>query len=298
MPIRPDASPTPRSPTPTAPLLAALLTALLLVVLTLSACGNSDDTSSSDSPVATADVSSEPLRVGVSPVPHGEILKFVQDDLAAQAGLTIEIKEYSDYVLPNADLADGKLDANYFQTPAFLDEEVRERDFPLVSVVGVHIEPLGLYSMDVKTPDAILAGATIAIPTEPTNEARALRLLATNGLIGLKDEDAETMTLADIAANPKKLKFREVVAAQTPRALDSADLAVINGNYALEAGLKPATDALFLEKAAGNPNVNLLVTTQDEENDPRIRKLGELLTSPEVKRFIDEKYRGGVIPAF
>lgn len=273
-------------------MLAALLTWMLLG---LAACGGGD---SSPSGRAGGKVSSKPLRVGVSPVPHGEILQFVKDHLAAKAGLNLEIKEYSDYLLPNTDLESGDLDANYFQVPAYLKQQAKSTGIPLVSVVGVHVEPLGLYSRTVKRAGAIADGATIALPKGPVTVSRSLRLLAADGLITLRDARAATITLRDVASNPKRLRFSEVAADQTPRALDDHDLAVINGNYALEAGLRPATEALLLEKVAGNPNVNLLATVKRKARDPRILKLAELLTSPQVRKFIDERYQGAVVPAF
>ena len=236
--------------------------------------------------------------VGASPVPHAEILNYIASDLAPKAGLKLEVKEFTDYVLPNTALVDGQLDANYFQTPAYLKDQEQARGFKAVSIVGVHIEPLGLYSRDVKDLASIPAGAQVAIPNDPTNEARALRLLAANQLLTLKEGAGETATIRDIADNPKHLEFAEVEAAQTPRALDDADLAVINGNYALEADLTPAEDALALEQAENNPNANLLVTLPEEQDDPRVKKLAQLLTSPEVKQFIESKYRGAVLPTF
>ena len=201
-------------------------------------------------------------------------------------------------MLPNTALVDHQLDANYFQTPAYLAEQEKARNFKATSVVGVHIEPLGLYSREIKDIGAVPDGAQIAIPNDATNEARALRLLAANNLITLKAGATESATVRDIESNPKHLEFAEVEAAQTPRALDDADLAVINGNYAIEGGLTPSKDALVLEAAENNPNANLLVTLPEEAQDPRVKKLAALLTSPEVKQFIDEKYQGAVLPAF
>lgn len=231
-------------------------------------------------------------------MPHAEILQFVKDNLAEEAGLTIEIKEFSDYVLPNTALQDGSLDANYFQTPAYLKEQADSRKIPLVSVVGVHIEPLGIYSSSIKSLDDVKNGAKVAIPNDASNEARALRLLAANDLIEFEDETAENLTPRAIKSNPKNLEFTEIEAAQTARSLDDVDFAVVNGNYPLEADLTPSEDALALEKAEGNPNANLLATIEQNKDDPRIKKLGELLTTPEVKDFIDKKYNGSVIAAF
>jgi D-methionine transport system substrate-binding protein len=264
-----------------------LALALATLALGVAACGGNDDAT----PAAD-----RPLVVGASPVPHAEILNYIAKDLAPKAGLKLEVKEFTDYILPNTALVDHQLDANYFQTPAYLADQEKARGFKAVSIVGVHIEPLGLYSKKVSDLAAIPDGAQIAIPNDATNEARALRLLAANRLITL--EDSETATVRDVTGNPKHLKFAEVEAAQTPRALDDADLAVINGNYALEANLTPSKDALVLEQAEHNPNQNILVTLPDERNDPRVKKLARLLTSPEVKQFIDSKYKGAVIPAF
>jgi D-methionine transport system substrate-binding protein len=266
--------------------LAAAATLALLVA----ACGGDD---SGGAPAA-----GKPLVVGASPVPHAEILDYIAKDLAPKAGLKLEVKEFTDYVLPNTALVDHQLDANYFQTPAYLADQEKARGFKAVSIVGVHIEPLGIYSKKADSLAAVPDGAQVALPNDATNEARALRLLEANKLLALKPGSGQTATTRDIADNPKHLKFAEVEAAQTPRALDDAELAVINGNYALEAGLTPAKDALALESAKGNPNQNILVTRPDEQSDPRVKKLAQLLTSPEVKKFIDDKYKGAVIPAF
>lgn len=273
--------------------IALALTAAALAVGVV-ACGDEEQPAAN----ASASTSSEPLVVGASPVPHAEILNYIKDNLAEKNGLKLEVKEFTDYVLPNTALVDGQLDANYFQTPAYLADQEKARNFKATSIVGVHIEPLGLYSRDLKALDAVQDGAQVAIPNDPTNEARALRLLAANGLITLDDNQSTTATIRNITDNPRNLDFAEVEAAQTPRSLDDADLAVINGNYAIEAGLTPSTDALALESAENNPNANLLVTLPGEAQDPRVKKLAELLTSPEVKQFIDEKYQGAVLPAF
>jgi D-methionine transport system substrate-binding protein len=267
----------------------ALVAAVLAVGV--AACGDDDTTASGTD-------TSKPLVVGASPVPHAEILDYIAKNLAPKAGLKLEVKQFTDYVLPNTALVDHQLDANYFQTPAYLADQEKARGFTATSIVGVHIEPLGLYSHKVSGVAAIPDGAQVAIPNDATNEARALRLLAANKLLTLGDNNSQTATVRDISANPKHLKFAEVEAAQTPRALDDADLAVINGNYALEAGLTPAKDALVLESARHNPNQNILVTLPGERDDPRVKTLAKLLTSPEVKQFIESRYKGAVLPAF
>ncbi|MBK3634979.1 MetQ/NlpA family ABC transporter substrate-binding protein [Streptomyces sp. MBT97] len=271
---------------------AKLTTAVLAVgalTLGLTACG-SDKDSASDT--------SGPLVVAASPTPHAEILKFVKDKLAKKAGLDLEVKEFTDYVTPNTATEDGSVDANYFQNQPYLDDFNKKNGTHIVPVVTVHLEPLGLYSHKVKSADALKSGATVAVPNDSVNEARALKLLAANKLITLKDGVGNDATPADITANPKKLKFKELEAAQTPRSLDDVDAAVINGNYAIEADLKPASDALVLESATDNPYGNFLAVKDGNEDDPRVKKLAKLLTSAEVKKFIEDTYDGSVIASF
>ncbi|MFF7951093.1 MetQ/NlpA family ABC transporter substrate-binding protein [Streptomyces griseorubiginosus] len=256
----------------------------------LSACGSSDSGSASDT--------SGPLVVAASPTPHAEILNFVKENLAKKAGLDLEVKEFTDYVTPNTATEDGSVDANYFQNQPYLDDFNKKRGTHIAPVVTVHLEPLGLYSHKVKSADALKSGATIAVPNDSVNEARALKLLAANGLITLKDGVGNEATPADITKNPKNLKFKELEAAQTPRSLDDVDAAVVNGNYAIEADLKPAKDALVLESAKNNPYGNFLAVKEGNQDDPRVKKLAKLLTSPEVKKFIQDKYAGSVIASF
>jgi D-methionine transport system substrate-binding protein len=270
--------------------LLALL-ALAILAVGVAACGDDEAASSAD-----ADPSA-PLRVGATPVPHGEILDFIAADLAPKEGLELEIREFSDYVQPNTALGEGELDANYFQTVPYLEDQAKARGLDLVSVKGVHIEPLGIYSRKVQSLDAVPEGATVAIPNDATNAGRALLLLQANGLLELREGADQSADVRDVEDNPKKLELVEVEAAQTPRSLDDAELAVVNGNYALEAGLKPADDALALETPENNPNVNVLASLAEERDDPRVRKLAKLLASPQVARFIERKYEGAVLPA-
>ncbi|MGX1371336.1 D-methionine transport system substrate-binding protein [Streptomyces canus] len=256
----------------------------------LSACGSSGSGSASDADGA--------LVVAASPTPHAEILNYVKENLAKKAGLDLEVKEFTDYVTPNTATEDGSVDANYFQNQPYLDDFNKKRGTHIAPVVTVHLEPLGLYSHKVKSADALASGATIAVPNDSVNEARALKLLAANGLITLKDGVGNEATPSDIAKNPKNLKFKELEAAQTPRSLDDVDAAVVNGNYAIEADLKPASDALVLESAKNNPYGNFLAVKEGNEDDPRVKKLAKLLTSPEVKKFIEDKYAGSVIASF
>ncbi|KMS89483.1 MULTISPECIES: MetQ/NlpA family ABC transporter substrate-binding protein [Streptomyces] len=260
------------------------------VTFGLTACGSDKDSASSDY--------SGPLVVAASPTPHAEILNFVKDKLAKKAGLDLEVKEFTDYITPNTATEDGSVDANYFQNQPYLDDFNKKRGTHIAPVVTVHLEPLGLYSHKVKKADALKSGATIAVPNDAVNEARALKLLAANGLITLKDGVGTEATPQDITKNPKDLKFKEVEAAQTARSLDDVDAAVINGNYAISAGIKPAQDALVLESAKNSPYGNFLAVKEGNEKDPRVKKLAKLLTSPEVKKFIEDKYQGSVIPSF
>jgi D-methionine transport system substrate-binding protein len=269
---------------------ATALTATALT-LGLTACGGSDSK-------ADGSKAGDPLVVAATPVPHAEILDYVKDHLAKKAGLNLQVKEFTDYVTPNTATQDGSVDANYFQTQPYLDDFNKKNGTDIVPVVAVHLEPLGLYSHKVKSVGALKSGATVAVPNDTANEARALQLLDANGLIKLKAGSAADATPQDITSNPKKLKFKELEAAQTPRSLDDVDAAVVNGNYAIEAGLKPAKDALVLESAKNSPFGNLLAVKKGDEKDPRVEKLAKLLTSPEVKKFIETKYDGSVIPSF
>ncbi|MGG8405130.1 MetQ/NlpA family ABC transporter substrate-binding protein [Streptomyces sp. 12297] len=265
------------------------------LALGLTACGSSSDPAAKKAD-GTADANAV-LTVAASPTPHADILKFVKDNLAAKAGLKLNVKEFTDYVLPNTATQDGQVDANFFQHKPYLDDFNAKNGTTIVPVVNVHLEPLGLYSKKVKALKDIKSGQTIAVPNDNTNEGRALHLLAENGLITLKSGVGTTAKLSDIT-DAKGLKFKELEAATLPRALGEVDAAVINGNYALEADLKPAQDSLALEKSEGNPYANFLAVKKGNENDPRIQKLATLLNSPEVKKFIDDKYDGSVVPAF
>jgi D-methionine transport system substrate-binding protein len=201
-------------------------------------------------------------------------------------------------VTPNTATEDGSVDANYFQNQPYLDDFNKKNGTHIVPVGTVHLEPLGLYSHKVKSADDLKSGATVAVPNDSVNEARALKLLDANGIITLNDGVGNEATPADIAENPKNLEFKELEAAQTPRSLDDVDAAVINGNYAIEADLSPAKDALVLESATDNPYGNFLAVKDGNEDDPRVKKLAKLLTSAEVKKFIEGKYDGSVIPSF
>ncbi|MEV4366984.1 MULTISPECIES: MetQ/NlpA family ABC transporter substrate-binding protein [unclassified Nonomuraea] len=261
--------------------------------LLLAACGTSQSATSTPA----AESADTVLKVGASPVPHGEILKFVKDNLAPAAGLKLEIVEFTDYVQPNVQLDEGQLNANFFQHKPYLDDFNASKGTKLSFVTPVHLEPLGLYSKKITSLSALADGATVAVPNDATNLGRSLKLLADNGLVKLKDGAGTAATERDVTDNPKKLQFKPLEAAQLPRSLDDVDAAVINGNYAIEAGLKPASQALVLEKTEGNPYVNGLVVQAGHEKDANIVTLGKLLQDPKVKDFIKQKYEGSVIPA-
>jgi D-methionine transport system substrate-binding protein len=235
------------------------------------------------------------LTVGVNPVPHGELLELIKNDLAAQ-GVDLKIVVFTDYVQPNAALLAGDLDANFFQHIPYL-ESSEEWKNALSFLWGVHVEPYGLYSEKYKNLADIPDGATIAINNDPSNEGRALLLLQANGLIKLDPASGLRATPRDITSNPKNLKFRELEAAQLPRSLPDVDAATINGNYALEAGFNPVRDSLIIE-GADSPYVNGLVVKKGNEGDVRLEILKKVLLTQKVKDYISSHYDGGVVAVF
>jgi len=236
------------------------------------------------------------IDVGASPVPHAEILEVIKP-LLEDEGIKLNIIEFTDYVTPNLALADGELDANYFQHIPYLEAFASERNLDLTYNAKVHIEPMGVYSTKIESLDEIKEGASVAIPNDPTNGGRALLLLESAGLLKLKEGIGIDATKNDIVENPKNLDINELEAATLPRVLEDVDIAVINTNYALEAGFVPTEDALFIE-TSDSPYVNVLAVRKGDENRPELVKLAEALNSPEVKQFIEEKYGGAVVPAF
>lgn len=235
------------------------------------------------------------LKIGCSPVPHADILKVVAPIMAKQ-GVKVEIMEFTDYVQPNMALADKQLDANFFQHVPYLNAFAAERKLALASLVAVHIEPMGVYSKKHKDLTALAAGAKVAIPNDPTNGGRALKILADAGLFTLKDGVGVNGTPADIIANPKQVTVVEMEAAVLPRALEDVDLAVINSNYALGVNLNPMKDSLFIE-GKDSPYANIVAIRQGDKRES-LQKLAKAITSPEVKAFIEKKYAGAVVPAF
>ena len=277
--------------------LLALLLALSLS-LSLTACGGdggantTDDDTSSDADAAETVT----LTVAASPTPHAEILKQCVPILKEQ-GIDLVVNEYSDYVIPNTAVEDGDEDANYFQHIPYLDDFNATRGTHLVNVAAVHIEPMGVYAGKTASLEELADGATIAVPSDATNEGRALLLLETQGLIKLADSTNLSSTPNDIVENPKNLEFVEMEAAQIPSSLADVDLAVINSNYALGAGLNPTDDALVLE-SADSPYVNVLVVKEGNEETPAVLALIEALHSDTIRTYIEETYGGAVIPAF
>ncbi|MBK5341077.1 MetQ/NlpA family ABC transporter substrate-binding protein [Pseudomonas sp. TH49] len=246
--------------------------------------------------VAAFSAHAETLTVAATPVPHAEILEFVKPALAKE-GVELKVKVFTDYIQPNVQVAEKHLDANFFQHQPYLDEFNKAKGTNLVAVTGVHLEPLGAYSSKIKDLKDLPSGANVVIPNDATNGGRALLLLAKAGLITLKDPTNILSTPKDIAQNPKDLKIRELEAATIPRVLTQVDLALINTNYALEAKLDPSKDALVIE-GNDSPYVNILVSRADNKDSDAMQKLAAALHSPEVKKFITEKYKGAVLPAF
>lgn len=273
--------------------LALAATAVLGASLLISGCGSStNDTSSSSAGSSKAEV----LKVAANPVPHAEILNHIKP-LLAKEGVDLQIIEFTDYIQPNMALSSKEVDANFFANVPYQNNFNKDHGTNFVSFTPVHIEPLAIYSQKIKDLKDLPNGAKVAIPSDPTNSARALLLLQSAGLVTLKDPTGLTNTPFDVTSNPKNIQITELEAAQIPRSIQDLDAAVINANYALPAGLNPTKDGLFVEKA-DSPYANLLSVNPGDENKPAIQKLAKALQSPEVKKFIEEHYKGAIIPAF
>ncbi|WP_276891253.1 MetQ/NlpA family ABC transporter substrate-binding protein [Helicobacter japonicus] len=272
------------------------IAALLLVGLAFVGCG--DGKKDGESAVQGQNVGQDSkvvLKVGATPVPHAEILEFIKPDLEKE-GIDLQIVQFTDYVTPNSALNDGSLDANFHQHKPFLDSLISDRGYALTPIASIHVEPIGLYSSKFKNIDELPNGAVIAIPNDPSNGGRALLLLEAEKLVKLADSTNLQATELDIVENPKELKIKPVEAALLPRTLGDVDAAVINGNYALQAGLNSA-DALILE-GAQSPYANILVVQSSKVDDENLQKLKKALQSQKVKDFIQEKYKGEIVPAF
>lgn len=273
--------------------LALAATAVLGASLLISGCGSStNDASSSSAGSSKAEV----LKVAANPVPHAEILNQIKP-LLAKEGVDLQIIEFTDYIQPNMALSSHEVDANFFANVPYQNNFNRDHGTSFVSFAPVHIEPLAIYSQKIKDLKDLPNGAKVAIPSDPANSARALLLLQSAGLVTLKDPTGLTNTPFDVTSNPKNIQITELEAAQIPRSIQDLDAAVINANYALPAGLNPTKDGLFVEKA-DSPYANLLSVNPGDENKPAIQKLAKALQSPAVKKFIEEHYKGAIIPAF
>lgn len=263
-----------------------LLTLTLSLVLSLSllvACTNkSTDTNK--------------IKIGVSPEPHTKLVNLVVEDLKEQ-GIEVEIIEFTDYITPNTSLADGDLDANFFQHTPYFDDFIADRNLDLVSLGKVHVEPMALYSNSISSLEDLKDGAEIAIPNDTVNGGRALLLLEANGLIELREGVGVEAKETDVVKNPKNLKFTALEAAYLPRALGDVDGAVINGNYAIQEDLNPLTDGLLVE-GEDSPYANIIAVRSGEEKEEKFVKLLEALHSEKVKNYIIETYEGAVVPAF
>lgn len=285
-------------------ILRALLIAVLgaLLAFALTGCGGSGDQAADDAAAPAGE--GEVITVAAVPTPHAEILNDVVAPILAEQGYQLEVKEFSDYVLPNTSTEEGEVDANYFQHKPYLDDFNAEQGTHLVDVVAVHYEPFGIYAgkdKSLTSLDDLPDGASVAVPNDPTNEARALLLLEQAGLITLADDAGITATKADVVDNPKNLDIIELEAAQTAHSLQDVDIAAINSNYALEAGLNVSKDAIVTESAdseAAQTYANLLVVKEGNENNPGIKALAEALNSDAVRDYINDKYEGAVLPIF
>lgn len=255
----------------------------LSLLITLAACQKASDHNT--------------LKVGTIAGPETELMAVAQQVAEKKYGLQVRIVPFTDYSMPNEALADGSIDVNVFQTPSYLQEAILKRGYNLVSVGSTFIYPMGIYSKKISKLQQLPAGATIAIPNDPSNSARALLLLQFAGLISLKEGGAAASQIADIIHNAKHLKFKEIDASQLPRALPDVDLAVINTNYVMLAGLLPSRDALLIENASA-PYANLIVVRHGSENDPRVKQLLDALHSPEVVARADALFKGQAIAAW
>ncbi|MBN9028574.1 MAG: metal ABC transporter substrate-binding protein [Rhizobiales bacterium 63-7] len=238
----------------------------------------------------------EDIKIGVTPGEHAQIMEKVKE-VAAKKGLNIEILEFSDYVVPNQALADGDLNANSFQHQPYLDNQIADRGFDLVSVGKTITTPMGVYSKKVKTLGELADGATVAIPNDPTNGGRALLVLAKEGLIKVNPDAGLKATAADITENPKNIQIAELDAAQLPRSLDDVDAAVINTNYAMEAGLHPKTDAIAIE-GSESPYANVIVVRRADKDAPWVKTLVESYHDDSIKAFINDQFKGALIASW
>ena len=275
----------------------SLILSLSIVGGLLAGCGNNDAAGKKADTDSAQEL--EVIKVGASITPHAEILRSVSDELEKQ-GYKLEVVEYNDYIIPNTALESGELDANYIQHLPYLEDFNKENGTDIVSVADIHYEPFGIYAGKSDSLENLKEGAVIAVPNDTTNEARALLLLQDQGLIKLKENAGLTATVKDIAENPKNFEIKELEAAQVPKALQDVDVAAINTNYALEANLK-LSDALASEGAdslAAKTYANIIAVKEGNENAEKIKALIDAVKSEQVKKFIEDKYDGAVVPIF
>lgn len=239
----------------------------------------------------------ETLRVGVTPGPHAEIMEVVAEVAAEEQGLTLEILEFSDYVVPNTALSDGELDLNSFQHEPYLDNQVRDRGFDLISVAPTVVFPMGFYSNKYESFEEVPEGATIAIQNDPTNGGRSLLLLQSADLLTLGEGTGLTPSILDIAENPHNFEFVELDAAQLPRSLDDVDVAAVNTNYAVEAGLDPNEDAI-LREGADSPYMNIIAVRAEDEGAEWLERFIAAYHSDPVRQFVEERFKGAVVAGF
>ncbi len=267
-----------------------LISCLALVLLVAAGCGQS----TSKAPAEKSETTK--LVVGATAKPHAEILEVVKPMLAKE-GVDLEIKVFTDYVQLNPALKEKQIDANFFQHIPYLDDYNKNNNANLAWTVKVHNEPMGVYSKKIKKIDELANGASVGIPNDATNGGRALMVLASAKVITLKDGVGVNATQNDIVSNPKNLKITMMDAAMLPRALDDLDACVINSNYAIEASLNPVKDAIFMEPK-DSPFANILAVRPEDKDKEAIKKLSTALQSPEVKKFLEDKYQGACVPAF
>ncbi len=271
-----------------------VLLGLALTTLLTACGGNTGSTAPKTTEPAAGEL--EKVVIGVSPAPHGEIVEALKDEFT-NAGLEVEIVSFDDYVQPNLALADGSLDANYFQHRPYLETFSAEHILDLTVIGQVHVEPLALYSSKYKSIEELPDGAEILVPNDPSNGARALILLESAGLIKLADPTNLKATEADIVENTKNIKFTPIDAANIARTYTDVDAGIINANFAIDAGLNPVKDGLLVE-GEYSPYANVVVVKTGRENEEKFKKLIEVLNSEAARKFIEEKYEGNVNPVF
>lgn len=274
----------------------ALIAALVVATLAFAGCGGSQSSSSSSSSSAAQTSGTKTLKVGATAVPHAEILEAAKP-LLEKEGIKLDIVEFNDYVQPNKALAEGDLDMNSMQHQPYMDNVVKKQGLKITSIGKTIILPMAVYSHKLKDIKDVTDGAKVTIPNDPTNGARALLLLQQAGLIKLKNGNSVDASVTDITENPKNLQFVELDAAQIPRSLDDTDLACVNTNYAIPAGLNPQKDSILVE-SKDSPYANVMAVRQGDENNETYKKVLAIYQSEPIKKFIEEHFQGTILPAF